>query len=62
MEMKQAEEKGREESDKEPLLMSSDASGKRLCLSCRLMIFFLHNLKLSGSRLESFKLTSFQYV
>jgi hypothetical protein len=44
MEMKQAEEKGREESDKEPLLMSSDASGNRLCLSCRLMIFFLHIL------------------
>jgi hypothetical protein len=41
--MKQVEEKLREESDKEPLLMSSDATGNRLCLSCRLMIFFLHN-------------------
>jgi hypothetical protein len=41
--MKQAEEKLKKESDKEPLLMSSDVTGKRLCLSCRLMIFFLHN-------------------
>jgi hypothetical protein len=41
--MKQVEEKLREESDKEPLLMSSDATGNRLYLSCRLMIFFLHN-------------------
>jgi hypothetical protein len=42
--MKQAEEKREEGSDKEPLLMSSDATGKRLCLSCRLMIFFLQNI------------------
>jgi hypothetical protein len=42
--MKQAEEKREVGSDKEPLLMSSDASGKSLCLSCRLMIFFLHNI------------------
>jgi hypothetical protein len=41
--MKQEEEKREEVSDKEPLLMSSDATGKRLCLMCRLMIFFLHN-------------------
>jgi hypothetical protein len=53
MEMKQAEVKLREESDKEPLLMSSGAAGKRLCLLCRLMIFFLHNMKLSGSRLRA---------
>ncbi len=41
--MKQAEEKEEEESDKEPLLMSSDATGKRLCLLCRLIIYFLNN-------------------
>jgi hypothetical protein len=43
--MKLAEEKLEleKEPDKEPLLMSSDVTGKRLCLSCRLMIFFLHN-------------------
>jgi hypothetical protein len=39
--------------------MSSDVTGKRLCLSCRLMIFFLHK-KPSGSRPESFELTSVQ--
>jgi hypothetical protein len=43
--MKQAEEKPERESDKEPLLMSSDVTGKRLCLSCRLMVFFLHNIE-----------------
>jgi len=41
--MKQAEEKLDRESGKEPLLMSSDVTGKRLCLSCRLIIFFQHS-------------------
>jgi len=40
--MKQEEEKLEKESDKEPLLMSSDVTGKHLCLLCRLMVFFLH--------------------
>jgi hypothetical protein len=41
--MKQAEEKLDKESGMGPLLMSSDVTGKRLCLSCRLIIFFLYS-------------------
>jgi hypothetical protein len=53
--MKLAEEKLKKEPDKEPLLMSSDVTGKRLCLSCRLMIFFLHND-------EAIKFATFRYI
>jgi hypothetical protein len=36
-----AEEKCEVKPDREPLLIGGGATGKRLCLSCRLMIFFL---------------------
>lgn len=36
-----AEEKRELKPDKEPLLIGGGATGKRLCLSCRLIVFFL---------------------
>jgi hypothetical protein len=50
--MKQAEEKLDRESGKEPLLMSSDVTGKRLCLSCRLIIFFLHSFYINNEAIK----------
>jgi hypothetical protein len=50
--MKQAEEKLDRESGKEPLLMSSDVTGKRLCLSCRLIIIFLHSICINNEAIK----------
>jgi len=50
--MKQAEVKLDKESGMEPLLMSSDVAGKRLCLSCRLIIFFLHSVYMNNEAIK----------